>query len=59
MSPRTVHIVPSGDLIEHDTDTFDADCVCGPTTEARKGDDGSVGWVLIHHALDARKTSAR
>lgn len=42
---------PSGDLIEHD---LDEDCVCGPRIEPVKRDDGSIGWVYIHHALDGR-----
>lgn len=25
------------------------DCPCGPTSEAVKREDGSVGWVIIHH----------
>ena len=38
------HVVPANDLIEHDSDTTDADCACGPTTEPIIRDDGSVGW---------------
>lgn len=49
----TVHTYPVGDLIEHDTDG--GDCVCGPTTEPVKRDDGSVAWHVIHHSLDGRE----
>jgi hypothetical protein len=50
-----LHVVPVGDLIEHDTSTRDAACVCGPTTTPVKNDDGSVGWLLIHHSFDGRE----
>ncbi len=48
-----VHVWPPDDSIEHDTEGDD--CVCGPTMEAIKRDDGSMGWVVMHHALDGRK----
>lgn len=48
-----VHSFPVGDLIEHDTDG--GDCPCGPTPEAVKRDDGSVGWLITHHSLDGRE----
>ena len=50
-----VHVYPVNDLIEHDTDGDE--CPCGPTPEAVKRDDGSVGWVLSHHSLDGREQS--
>lgn len=49
-----VHVTPNTDLIEHDTSP-DSDCICGPTLEAVKCADGSVGWLHIHHSLDARE----
>ena len=49
----TVHTYPVGDLIEHETEGDG--CPCGPTVEAVKRDDGSVGWHLIHHSLDGRE----
>lgn len=49
----TVHVFPVGDLVEHDTDT--EDCVCGPTTEPVERDDGSFGWLIVHHSLDGRE----
>lgn len=50
----TVHVVPVSDLIDHD-DTGDHECVCGPTTEPVERDDGSFGWVVVHHSLDGRE----
>jgi hypothetical protein len=48
----TQHIVPAGDLIEHETS--DA-CVCGPTSNPVRRADGSFGWVVVHHSLDGRE----
>ncbi|WP_160051085.1 hypothetical protein [Nocardiopsis sp. FR26] len=53
--PTVVHVYPVGDLIEHGTDSTEADCVCGPTTEPVPRDDGSIGWVITHHSLDGRE----
>lgn len=50
-----VHVLPLGDLIEHDGDG--GDCPCGPTTEAVMRDDGSNGWLVVHHSLDGREAS--
>lgn len=50
----TVHVVPRGDLIGH---TEGEGCVCGPTPEPVKRDDGSVAWVLVHHSLDHREST--
>lgn len=41
----------TGDLVEHE---LSDDCVCGPTVEAVFANDGSCGWLVIHHALDDR-----
>ena len=49
----TVHVLPIHDLIEHE-DVGDA-CPCGPTVEAVFRDDGSNGWLVIHHSLDGRE----
>ena len=51
----TVHVYPDSDLIEHDTDHGEA-CICGPRVEAVFRDDGSNGWVIVHHSLDGRGT---
>jgi hypothetical protein len=45
-----VHVHPLHDLIEHYPD----DCICGPTIEPVPRDDGSIGWLISHHALDNR-----
>jgi len=34
---------------------LDEDCPCGPAVEPVKRDDGSVGWVVVHHSLDGRE----
>lgn len=47
-----VHTMPVGDFIEHVTSE---DCPCGPTAEAVKRDDRSVGWLHVHHSLDNRE----
>ena len=49
----TVHVHPVGDLVEHIT--AGDDCVCGPATEPVVRDDGSVGWLIVHHSLDGRE----
>jgi hypothetical protein len=49
----TVHVYPDNDLIEHDTDG--GDCLCGPKSEGVKNEDGSYGWVIVHHSLDGRE----
>lgn len=48
-----VHVTPVNDLIEHE---ISEDCPCGPSPDAVRRDDGSVGWVLLlHHSLDGRE----
>ncbi len=49
----TAHCIPVDDLIEHVT--VRTDCPCGPTTEPVKHDDGSMGWLVVHHSLDGRE----
>lgn len=44
-----VHVWPENDLVDHELDGDD--CVCGVTTEPVERDDGSFGWVIVHHAL--------
>lgn len=52
MSTEPLHIVPINDLIEHDTVGA---CPCGPRDHPVKRDDGSVGWLVVHHSLDGRE----
>ncbi len=51
--PGHVHVYPCGDLIEHETEGDD--CPCGPATEPVQRDDGSYGWLVVHHSLDGRE----
>jgi hypothetical protein len=51
-----VHVVPVGDVVGHDVEHGD-ECLCGPTVEPVMRDDGSCGWLYIHHALDGREFS--
>lgn len=53
----TWHVYPELDLIEHDTETDE--CVCLPTVEAVRRDDGSFGWVAVHHSLDGREANEK
>jgi hypothetical protein len=54
-----LHVWPIKDLIKHDTDDDDAGCMCGPRTEPVKSEDGSVGWLIVHHSLDGRERNER
>ena len=47
----TVHIPPMDDPIEHETSDG---CGCGPTTNPDESEEGSVGWVVVHHSPDGR-----
>ena len=49
----TIHTFPLNDIIEHDTSG--EPCVRGPDMEAVFRDDGSTGWVIVHHSLDGRE----
>lgn len=42
------------DLLGHEVSE---DCVCGPTPIPVTRDDGSVGWVHVHHSLDNREAT--
>jgi hypothetical protein len=49
---NSVHVLPVDDHVEH---TKDDSCVCGPRVEPAFLDDGSNGWVVVHHSLDGRE----
>jgi hypothetical protein len=51
----TLHVTPLCDLVVHDTSTAEPDCVCGPEVRPAAQEDGSVGWLLVHHSLDGRE----
>jgi hypothetical protein len=55
-NPDVVHVYPTADLIDHDTNG--GDCPCGPTVEPVPRADGSMGWLTIHHSLDRREANA-
>ena len=48
------HVHPLDDLVSHDTSSG-GDCVCVPTAEPVMRDDGSAGWLMVHHSLDGRE----
>lgn len=45
-----VHTVPRHDHISHTIE----DCVCSPKTVPVERKDGSIGWSVVHNALDGR-----
>ncbi len=47
-----VHTIPVNDKHKHDEND---DCGCFPRTEPVPREDGSVGWLIIHNALDGRR----
>jgi hypothetical protein len=54
INPPT-HTIPeswSDDAFHHE---IDEDCPCGPTSQPVQREDGSVGWVIVHHSLDGRE----
>lgn len=51
--PNHVHVTPINDLIEHEWDD-DGDCPCGPEVQPVEREDGSIGWLYLHNALDGR-----
>lgn len=49
--PTVQHVVPQGDRVEHDIETFGA-CACGPRAQAV-----GAGWLIVHNSLDGRELS--
>lgn len=49
---QTPHVVPRNDLIDHE---LTGACPCGPQDQSVIRDDGSVGWLTVHHSLDGRE----
>jgi hypothetical protein len=47
MNPQTLHVLPIGDLVQHEE--VGDECVCGPHVEFYPR-----GKVVVHHALDGR-----
>ncbi|MDX5563756.1 hypothetical protein PYK79_10875 [Streptomyces sp. ID05-04B] len=50
-----LHVTPIGDRVDHDTSTTEPGCACGPEVKSVTQDDGSIGWLLVHHSLDGRE----
>lgn len=50
------HIIPRGDLIEHEVST---ECVCGPETIPLHCDDGTISYMYSHHSLDGREINEK
>lgn len=50
-----VHVFPLNDQMSHELE--EDDCPCGPTNEGIRREDGSYGWVIVHHSLDGREKS--
>lgn len=48
------HVIPLGDLIDHDTV---GDCPCGPTDTPVETGDGGIRFLAVHHSLDGRELS--
>ncbi len=46
------HLVPIGDAVAHE---IGEDCVCGPTSKPTAREDGTIGWMICHPALDGRR----
>ena len=55
----TRHVHPVGDVIQHDTSSDEATCVCGPETHPVPLDDGGMGWLIVHASLDGRDARER
>jgi hypothetical protein len=51
----TLHVTAQSDLVGHDTSTAEPDCACGPEVRPVTQEDGSIGWLLVHHSLDGRE----
>ncbi|WP_434744669.1 hypothetical protein [Streptomyces sp. A-14] len=50
----TVHVIPLNDLVEHDTDSEEPSCVCGPNAVPIEVG-GVVVWAYVHASLDGRE----
>ena len=51
------HAAPINDLIEHDTSSEEAGCICGPTIQLLTVNEGALPGiaVIVHHSLDGRE----
>lgn len=46
------HVMPVGDIVEHEPDEL---CICGPTGSERTLVLGRLKWLFVHHSLDGRE----
>lgn len=44
----SLHVIPVGDLVAHETTD---DCPCGPTQQLNE----HGNWIAVHHSLDGRE----
>lgn len=49
------HVWPKDDLVEHDYEDTEGNCICGPSVEPVEGQEGYIGWLIMHYALDGRE----
>lgn len=52
---ETLHVVPTADLVEHDTRLWNS-CPCGPDFATQRTSKG-IGITITHHSLDGREAS--
>lgn len=52
MNDHDVHVYPNGDIVIHD---IAENCVCIPEVMPVERDDGTVGFMYVHHSLDGRE----
>ena len=52
MNQDHAHVMPVDDWVAH---TPSEECVCCPWVNPVKREDGSMGWVVVHHGLDGRE----
>lgn len=56
---NVLHVTPQHDLVDRDTSNCEPDCACGPEVRPATQEDGSMGWLLVHHPLDGREQAGR
>lgn len=52
MAKGDMHTMPINDLVEHESSE---DCICGPTCNPVERNDGTIGYLYVHHSLDGRE----
>ena len=60
LRPGHAAVVPESDLVGHNEMADDTDrCICGPTVVPVAREDGSNGWLYVHHSSDGREALER